>query len=193
MKNTTQSADWKGQKAWDKAQIPAVIKDVIFDPASTTEHVQRIYGESWEVQVLKQEWGFAQPDEYQALGIGDNEKVMLREVILSYQGQPWMYGRTIVPNSTWNDKNNKLSSMGDTSLGKILFSDPSHRRSEFEIAFLGVEEALFQSAIQGLDKIPQSLWARRSIFYLSEKPLLLTEVFLPDYGQVNNQHVPKNN
>ena len=86
----------------------------------------------------------------------------LREVILSGDGQAWLAARTVIPESTLSGPEEKLRYSGNTPLGQALFSSPALTRDFIEYG---------QAA---------SLWARRSRLCLSGKPLLLTELFLPD-------------
>lgn len=86
----------------------------------------------------------------------------LREVILSGDGRAWLMARTVMPESTLSGPEEKLRCLGNTPLGQVLFSSPALTRDFIEYGQVA------------------SLWARRSRLCLSEKPLLLTELFLPD-------------
>jgi chorismate--pyruvate lyase len=46
---------------------------------------------------------------------------------------------------------------------------------------------LYKSAVAVLDERPTKLWARRSLFYLRDAPLLVTEVFLPEILTLNKR------
>lgn len=85
----------------------------------------------------------------------------LREIILCGDGEPWLLGRTVVPESTLAGPERALQNLGDTPLGRYLFSASTLTRDYIEIG---------RSA---------ALWGRRSRLRLSGKPLLLTELFLP--------------
>ena len=54
------------------------------------------------------------------------------------------------------------------------------RRGEVEIARLTPGDSLYANATQRLAAIPAAIWGRRSLFTLSDKPLLVNEIFLPD-------------
>ncbi|MRS16663.1 chorismate lyase [Enterobacteriaceae bacterium RIT691] len=85
----------------------------------------------------------------------------LREILLCADGVPWLAGRTVVPESTLSGPELRLQQLGDTPLGRYLFTSSTLSRDFIEI---------------GHDA---ALWGRRSRLRLSGKPLLLTELFLP--------------
>lgn len=85
----------------------------------------------------------------------------LREIILCANGEPWLAGRTVVPESTLSGPELALQRLGQTPLGRYLFTSSTLTRDFIEIG---------RNA---------ELWGRRSRLRLSGKPLLLTELFLP--------------
>jgi len=91
-----------------------------------------------------------------------SENYWLREIILCGDDEPWLLGRTVIPESTLNGPELALQRLGNTPLGRYLFSSSSLTRDYIQI---GRSEAL---------------WGRRSRLRLSGKPLLLTELFLPN-------------
>lgn len=72
-----------------------------------------------------------------------------------------------------------MAYLRERPLGEVLFSDPGVVRGRMEVAKLLPDHVLFGSAAQGMDPPPPSLWARRTLFYLERRPLLVNEVFLP--------------
>lgn len=92
----------------------------------------------------------------------------LREIILSGDGMPWLTARTLIPRSTLECHQSQICSLGTRPLGHYLFSSESKLTRDF---------------IQvGFDRTSSTreLWGRRSCLRLSDKPLLITELFLPD-------------
>ena len=85
----------------------------------------------------------------------------LREILLCADGEPWLAGRTVVPESTLSGPELALQRLGKTPLGRYLFASSELTRDFIEIG----SEA--------------DLWGRRSRLRLSGKPLILTELFLP--------------
>ncbi|MCK5090914.1 MAG: hypothetical protein KAR30_00150, partial [Gammaproteobacteria bacterium] len=66
------------------------------------------------------------------------------------------------------------------------FADNSMRRGELEIASIVPGQRLFDLATSGLKNKPDMIWGRRSVFYLSDKPLLVSEIFLPELTECNS-------
>ncbi|ELP5696134.1 MULTISPECIES: chorismate lyase [Enterobacter] len=89
------------------------------------------------------------------------ERYWLREILLCADGEPWLAGRTVVPESTLSGPELALQRLGNTPLGRYLFTSSELTRDFIEI---------------GRDA---ELWGRRSRLRLSGKPLILTELFLP--------------
>ena len=90
-----------------------------------------------------------------------DERYWLREVIMYGDGKPWLVGRTIVPQKTLINEAG-LATLGDTPLGRYLFSAPHFARDSIHYGQM------------------QQLWARYSCLRLAKNPLLLTELFLLD-------------
>lgn len=107
--------------------------------------------------------GFVTPDavadELQLLP--KEARYWLREILLCADGEPWLAGRTVVPESTLTGPEMALQQMGKTPLGRYLFTSSELTRDFIEIGREG------------------ELWGRRSRLRLSGKPLMLTELFLP--------------
>ncbi len=71
-----------------------------------------------------------------------------------------MIGRTVVPESTLCGPELALQHLGETPLGRYLFTQSTLTRDYIEVGR------------------SENLWGRRSRLRLSGKPLLLTELFL---------------
>lgn len=84
----------------------------------------------------------------------------LREIVLCGDGEPWLAGRTLVPESTLTGPELALQNLGTTPLGRYLFTSSTLTRDFIEV---GQHDGL---------------WGRRSRLRLADKPLLLTELFL---------------
>src|SRR5450759_112329 len=93
-------------------------------------------------------------DESALLGIAPQQLAYSREVFLYADDQPVVFAHS--------------------SLAR------EHLRSAWSaVRPLGNTHPLYQRAVAVLSDPPHRLWARRSLFYLHEAPLLVTEVFLP--------------
>jgi chorismate--pyruvate lyase len=69
--------------------------------------------------------------------------------------------------------------LGSQPLGAALFADPSIQRGPLQVAHIAADHPLHRAAGQASHLELPGLWARRSLFCRAERPLLVTEVFLP--------------
>ncbi|MCR4303805.1 MAG: chorismate lyase [Gallionella sp.] len=89
------------------------------------------------------------PDESALLGIAPQQLAYSREVFLYADDKP------------------------------VVFAHPLVERKPLHYKALRNTLPLYQRASTVLSGLPPRLWARRSLFYLHDAPLLVTEVFLP--------------
>lgn len=171
---------WRTPRLVTRPHIPATLWSWLFDSASLTRRLLEVCEGAFEVRVLRQGWQRPLRDESRMLGLRAGETVFVREVYLLCHGEPCVFARTVIPRSTLCGKHRRLTRLGSRSLGAVLFADKTMRRGDLEIACLMRGHALFESASRALAARPQSIWGRRSLFQLSGKPLLLTEIFLHD-------------
>ncbi|MFD0709424.1 chorismate lyase [Photorhabdus luminescens] len=91
-----------------------------------------------------------------------SQRYWLREIVLCGDNIPWLLGRTLIPEATLTGPDESLVDLGTVPLGRYLFSGNKLTRDYIHVG-------------QQVNR-----WARRSLLRLSGKPLLLTEVFLPE-------------
>jgi len=106
----------------------------------------------------------------------------IREVYLLCDAQPWVFARTVIPTRTLTGPRRRLTRLRGKPLGAVLFADPAMKRSQIEIARIQNGQALFDDATSQLSVTPDEIWGRRSAFFLGGKPLLVSEIFLPNIG-----------
>ncbi|MEO6697718.1 MAG: chorismate lyase, partial [Gammaproteobacteria bacterium] len=162
-----------------RTSVPASLWDWLLDPASLTRRLQQVCGR-FRVQVYRQGWRRTTLDEARALGLRAGIRVFIREVHLFCDEQPVVFARTVIPRYTLQGKYRRLTQLGNRSLGAVLFADKTLRRSDLEIAVIGERQFLFAPALALSSAKPAKIWGRRSLFHLSNRPLLLSEIFLHD-------------
>lgn len=106
--------------------------------------------------------------------MANRETALIREVHLMCDDHPVVYARTVIPVSTLVGPQKRLAHLGDKPLGAVLFSDKSMRRSEVQVACLKPAQVKLATANS------EDIWGRRSVFRLNDRPLLVSEYFLPD-------------
>ena len=138
---------------------------------SLTQLLKTACNNQFSVQILRQYYGRALPDEAALLEQDPSATQFIREVALCANGTPWVFACTLVPQQSLRGAGKRLTGLGDRPLGALLFNDPQLRRSAFEFRHLRVAHQ-------------PACWGRRSLFYVHGYPLLVSEVFLPTMASV---------
>jgi chorismate--pyruvate lyase len=138
---------------------------------------------TFTVTVLKQEWHKPRRDEAMALGIPFGQYALIREVVLSGQGQPWVFARSVLPLSVLHGKLRFLRKLDNRPLGGLLFKNRAIRRgsifvSQWPCAQLPETLQTF-APLSASHSYATTLWARYSIFHHESAGLMVSEVFLP--------------
>lgn len=178
---------WRQQRYMPRGLIPPSVESWLFDAASLTQRLRQVCQGRFQVRVVSQQRVRPLRDERIALRMRDHEHALVRMVYLLCDGQPWVFARTVIPLRTLSGAQRRLGRLGTKPLGEVLFADRSMRRSEVEVARLAPGGKLFGLIATGttaggainLAQQPQQIWGRRSVFYLQDKPLLVSEIFLP--------------
>jgi chorismate--pyruvate lyase len=126
-------------------------------------------------------------DEAALLGIALHHFAYSREVFLYADGKPVVFAHSTCARNLLRDVWKTMGGLGNRSLGSLLFSHPLVKREPLHFNALRSHHPLYRSAAKVLDNAPDRLWARRSLFTLHGAPLLVTEVFLPEILNLNNQ------
>lgn len=154
-----------------------ILHDWLQDAGSLTARLIAQSHGQFRVEVLFQGFGQIRLDERRALGANKHQATLVREVILYGNNQPWVFARSLLPLSSLTGRLRQLRKTSRKPLGAFLFKQPQLHRSPIEIAKINqthhyLPEYLHQN---------QTIWGRRSVFYVDQKPLLVSEVFLPDF------------
>lgn len=133
------------------------------------------------MQVLSQVRDRPRLDEAQVLGMQHREMAIVRQVLLLCGRNPRVYARTVIPVTSLRGKLQRLAGLGTRPLGGVLFADPGMRRGIVELAEILPGQAVFAAATGHMRQRPAAIWGRRSVFRISGKPLLVSEIFLSDF------------
>ncbi|CAM3154316.1 chorismate lyase [Vibrio rarus] len=93
------------------------------------------------------------------------EACLLREVILRGDRLDWVYGRTLIPESSLQSHAHDFENQGELPLGITVFSSQGAYRDALQVGAITVDG--------------QVLLARRSRLWMNETPMLVAELFLP--------------
>ncbi len=166
-----------------KRRVPAEIADWLFDPGSLTKRLKLKCPPPFKVQLIRQFYARPCISERRCLKMPEQQRSLVRQVILHCGGQPVVFARTVIPMSTLSGAQRRLAYLGEKPLGAFLFSDSAMTRGAMEVANLTQGQALYNFIADSLDETPDYVWGRRSVFYLGHKPLLVSEVFLPSIAR----------
>ena len=161
-------------------QVPDALRPWLLDDTSLTRRLQSVCQGRFRVEVLSQGWERPMLSEARALKVRNSQLAMVRQVRLYCDNEPWVFARTIIPLSTLRGRQRRLAHLGSKPLGAVLFADPRMQRSPLEIVRINPGQRLFHRALGSSSSHCDAIWGRRSIFYLEQRPLLVSEIFLPD-------------
>jgi len=157
----------------------------LFDSDSLTKRLRQAGGADFRVKLLKQQFERPLLCERRALGLDDRAIALVRQVHLYCAGEVKVYARTVMPLSMLHGSSRGLARLGGRPLGEMLFRDKSMRRSPMQIARVDRGDLFYRWGVAGIaagDVAGQAcdqIWGRRSVFRLSGRPLLVSEIFLP--------------
>jgi len=166
---------------WRDAQgcsLPENLQSWLLDPNSLTARLKS-HCQQFRVELLGQSVETCQENEAVPL-IPKGEQVLVREVLLFCDDKPQVFARSLLPLSSLTGAEQALANLGTQSLGQVLFNNPSLERQTIEVAEFDRDSSVTKLACDLKLNVEKTLWGRRSIFVLENKPLMVAEVFLPD-------------
>ncbi|MES9855829.1 MAG: chorismate lyase [Sedimenticola sp.] len=177
--NPSREAQWAEWPHLRYTGVSSAIRSWLRDTSSLTARLKVASRGNFRVRLLSQGWGRPLYSESKLLGMKAREIAVVREVELLCDGLPWVFARTLIPASSLTGAARQLTRLGERPLGEVLFTHRQMRRGVTEMAKLTTRHRLFSEATARLDQRVESVWGRRTLFYLAGKPLLVNEIFLP--------------
>ncbi len=171
-------AIWRQSTAASGTRVSPFWRDWLLDQGSLTERLIAASGGEFSVRVLSQSLQRPSLSERRALSLPEHRLALVREVILSGAGVPWVFARSVIPLQTLTGRLRRLRHLDSRPLGALLFSDPTMSREPLQWACIDFDSQSLSPQVASLN---QPVWGRRSVFKLSAKPLLVCEVFLPSF------------
>ncbi|QJR81041.1 chorismate lyase [Alteromonas pelagimontana] len=148
------------------------LRNWLLDTGSLTERLQSMC-RRFSLVKLGQGTVALHKSESKRLEVADERGWQVREVVLCGDDKPWVFARSVIPNSLISGE---LANLGSSPLGSRLFNDARFTRSEFEVCHFAADTLprlpLFASS--------QPLWGRRSCFRLEGISMMVAELFLAD-------------
>lgn len=175
---------WRTRTSLFAHPVPRNIASWVYDHGSLTRRIIQTCQGQFRVEVIAQHRGRPLLNEATRLRVQADQAALIREVYLYCDTVPWVYARTISPHTTLTGRQRHLAHLGSRPLGAALFADPTMCRDEVEVACMRPIHRLFDTATAALAQSPETIWGRRSVFYVGGKPLLVNEVFLPPVFEI---------
>lgn len=138
--------------------------DWISNPGSLTKRLKEKSKGNFKVELIDEQWLSNLPRDLRVLfgPVEENHRFWSRKVVLSGSGEPWIQAHTLLPEHSLESPLREVMELNEKPLGEYLFNHPELIRTEMDVTAVGSDT-----------------WARRSLFYLFNKPVLVAEFFLP--------------
>lgn len=159
--------------------LPNEYFDWLSSQSSLTTRIKEL-GIAFSVEVLSQT-EINLSDEHKSVLQVNDSIALSREVLLKQGDAALVYAQTIMPQSTITGTESMLAELGNQSLGQVLFQSRQATRGPIEYSEVDVNSPLGQFIEDALHQtIVKPCYIRRSTFHLNNKPLLVSECFLPE-------------
>lgn len=179
-----QESRWKSRPAL--AGAPDYLHPWLSDPGSLTARIVARC-RHFRVQVLGERRARPLPDERTLIGLPAGRHAWTREVLLLADGVPVVFAHSVLATCDLTGAWHMARAIGSRPLGAALFADPGIRRGPLSTARVDDTHPLHRHARAALQADLPTLWARRSCFSRLDRPLLVTEVFLPGIARLAPQ------
>jgi len=146
---------------------------------SLTRRIRRRCPYFFSVRAVRYDAGKAGRGEARQMGVRAGGPARRREVYLYCGDTPVVFAFSLLPMRSLCGRWRNLRQLGAKPLGERLFTNPQVRRAPLRFKTLTRRHALYRRAARILSDPPPRLWARRSVFRFHDRPILVTEVFLP--------------
>lgn len=178
---TTKALQWLSLQHLPTGERPHwALRKWLLDKNSLTAKLIALSGQAFHVEVLRQTIAVPHRDERHLLGMKEKQVALVREVVLYGRNQPWVFARSLLPLSSLVGELRHLRKQGNRPLGAFLFSQPHLQRGAIAVSAISRDHGYLPENLASAD----SVWGRRSVFSLSNQPLLVSEVFLASFMQV---------
>jgi chorismate--pyruvate lyase len=155
---------------------PAVCRWLLDDGSLTGRLIEQGRG-PFRVSRLSQGWEVPLPSEQRLLDVPDRQVAIVREVALLQGECTVVFARSVIPIASLGGNLAHLRRLQNRPLGAILFGNAAMRRSPFELACIAGDSDYLPPVLRQ----DSDAWARRSLFSIAGKKLMVSEVFLEGF------------
>ncbi len=144
-------------------KLSPTAKEWLFYRKSLTERLVKYIPDITFHVISDVENTFADSAAQKALDITPETKTRIRKIEWCLNEKTLIEATVAIPHASITPETNVLSTIGNMPIGKVLFTDPDLKRSDFVFYF------------------EKNKWIRESIFTFKNKPLMVREIFLPSF------------
>lgn len=171
-----------GWHAAPPPSLPPQAKTWLSRPGALTAGLRALG--AFRLRVLAEYAQGVPPDEAHGMGLAPGAPVWVREIVMSVDGVDAVMARSLTPLAASHGVWQGVRRLRTRPLADMLYHDRGIRRSAFAYSPVGHGVALRAPARNVLPADTREnagLWARRSVFWRTGQPLLVTECFLPGF------------
>jgi chorismate lyase len=158
-------------------------RQLLTSSGSLTKKIIQHCDGAFSVEVLSQQFAPLRHTERTRLRLQAGQLGNIRTVRLHCNQHPWVFAHTVIPYSALRRSLRRLTQLGSRSLGAVLHRSRVMERSHVEYARFQPQHTLYQQATAHLKQPPKVLWGRRILYRIDGNPLLVHELFLPEFNQ----------
>lgn len=175
---------WRPVTPRVRRALPTEIASWLIETDSLTQRLRDACGRAFRVALRGQRWERPERSECALLGLHYRARALVRQVHLHCAGRPLVFARTVMPASTLQGPRRRFANLGTRPLGELLFSRRGIVRCGIEVARIESGARLHAAAFKGAADADARgrIWGRRSVFLIDGHPLLVSEIFLPGIG-----------
>lgn len=170
--------DWHEHRRGSQHHLPGPVHSWAYESDSLTQRLRDYYGNSIAVAILFHTWRKPYLSECRQLQLPSHRYGLIREVMLHKHGKPLLLARTVIPETTIKIAHRNLAHLGTRPLGEVIFSYPDLERVTMDLAL--VQPSTWSKQVQLKADLAQPVWGRRTVYAIQNRPLLVSEFFLPE-------------
>jgi len=162
-----------------RGRAPPALVPWLEEPGLLTTRVRAACGAATRLRLLRLEPVPLEPSVARRLGV-DDATGLLREIEFTCGARRWIFAQSVFPESTVQ-RHPWLREVSDKSLGEALsvVDDVSREPLEYLELHYGHPLALAAGAVAAAGPV----WARRAVYRVGGRPILVQEGFLPTLGR----------
>ena len=149
------------------------------DSGSLTHRIRTKCPDSFKVKLIGHKTIRPDHQECSLLNLPESVQALSRQVFLCCDGKPLIFARTIIGLVEKNRAlTERIATLGEYSLGSILFRDPLARKCQMQLAYISLDHEFFKDVDLTGTGSDDDIWMRRSLYDYEGCNLIVYEAFL---------------